>query len=180
MGSQAECTRPTPGMEGRNSSTLPLGHHPSTFYQNVPKAQRPIKTSEFVLLKTFGFPSSLIRFHLSQTFSIPHAFSVPFLISRCAFFCPLACSSQSPNSLSLPAAPLWGAEVVFVRWVLLCQGSWAGAQTERVPLLWHHGLVNKCTRGLWHGVTSTQTHGSADAHPQISNTVRRRGRAEWR
>lgn len=54
---------------------------------------------------------------LIQPFNIPllsliHSYLT--LSSLHALFLPLVCSSQSPNSFSPPAAPLWGAEVVFV------------------------------------------------------------------
>lgn len=97
------------------------------------------------------------------------------------------CSSQSPNSFSLLLLPS-GVQ----RWSLCaeccwCQGCRTGAQTERAPLLWHDGWVNKRTRGPCHIVAHTPTLADihthihrSHAHSQISIiSVQRSGSAEW-
>lgn len=201
MSSQAECTRSTPGVEENDARDTAPNHLSS---QSPPTPQMP-----FLFLPptpTLCLPSTILAvspdpsspslpstsLHPSDSHPFHHFLLIlTFLSYHCMHFLSLSsvCSSQSPNSFSLPLLPS-GVQ----RWSLCaeccwCQGCWTGAQTERAPLLWYDGWVNKLTRGPCHIVAHTPTltdmhtrihQSDAHTHTQISNiSVQRSRSAEW-
>lgn len=172
MSSQAECTRSTPGVEEDDARDTAPNHlsslSPPTlqmpFLFLPPPTQtlslpNPIFAISPTILSLFACSLSSSLSHLFQhPFTISHSFLLSSLIIVCTISLSSVCSSQSPNSFSLLLLPS-GVQ----RWSLCaeccwCQGCWTGAQTERAPLLWHDGWVNKLTRGPCHIVADTHTH----------------------
>ncbi len=136
---------------------------------------------------TLSHPATLcLHMTLIQPFnillpSLTHSY-LPLLSSHALSFPPV-CSSQSSNSFSPPAAPLWGAEVVFVRWVLLMSGLLNRCADRKSPVVVAGWLGKQAHQRSVHCRTHTDTHPQihqSDAHSQISNiSVQRSRSAEW-
>lgn len=101
--------------------------------------------------------------------TISYSFLPPSPIITCTF---------PPSCLLLPKDLIHSSLLLLPtgvqRWSLCaeccwCQGCWTGVQTERAPLLWQDGWVNKRIRGLCHIVTSTHptTHTRPPTHTHI-------------
>lgn len=97
--------------------------------------------------------------------SLTHSYLL--LLSSHALSISPVCSSQSPNSFSPPAAPLWGAEVVFVRWVLLMSGLLNRCSDRKSPVVvarrlgkqtHQRSMLQCCTHTLTHTHRHTHMH----------------------